>query len=87
MDEAKPVKVAVCISGEPRMYNNTYESVLEYFNLLPEKYECDIFIHAWNTTSTARNYQDGRAEDERHRGKGGAICAAYRPAGRAGSRA
>lgn len=38
------MKIAVCISGQPRAYKQGYE----YFkrNLL-DKYDCDIFIHTW----------------------------------------
>ena len=55
-------KIAICISGEPRMYKHTYRSVERYINQLPKSWECDVFIHAWNTTSTPRNYQDGRLD-------------------------
>jgi hypothetical protein len=32
--------------------------VRRYIASLPSEWECDIFIHAWNATSTPRNYQD-----------------------------
>ena len=61
--ELHDLKIAVCISGEPRMYEHTYERFNEYFKRLEEAgHTVDIFIHAWSTTSTPRNYQDGLVE-------------------------
>ena len=58
MDRSKTFRAAVCISGEPRRYEDTYKSVKRYFANLEPQWECDIFIHSWNSTSTPRNYQD-----------------------------
>ena len=57
------VKVAFCISGEPRMYKKCYSRFRKHINLLKneamEKHGCkvtvDIFIHSWDRTSTYRN--------------------------------
>lgn len=38
------MKIAVCISGQPRSYQKGYEYLKK--NLL-DKYDCDIFIHTW----------------------------------------
>lgn len=38
------MKIAVCISGQPRAYKQGYEYLKK--NLL-DHYECDIFIHTW----------------------------------------
>lgn len=38
------MKIAVCISGQPRAYAQGYEYMKR--NLL-DKYDCDIFIHTW----------------------------------------
>jgi len=58
----KKLRAAICISGEPRQYKHTYKSIEKYFKQLDSRWEYDIFIHAWNTTSTPRNYQDGRID-------------------------
>ena len=63
--ERKKKRAALCISGEPRMYKHTYKSLSKYIRQLDSQWEVDIFIHAWNTTSTPRNYQDGRIENAR----------------------
>jgi len=39
------MKIAVCISGQPRAYAQGYEYLKR--NLL-DKYDCDIFIHTWH---------------------------------------
>ena len=39
------MKIAVCISGQPRAYAQGYEYMKH--NLL-DKYDCDIFIHTWH---------------------------------------
>lgn len=39
------MKIAVCISGQPRAYAQGYEYMKR--NLL-DKYDCDIFIHTWH---------------------------------------
>lgn len=39
------MKIAVCISGQPRAYMQGYEYMKR--NLL-DKYDCDIFIHTWH---------------------------------------
>jgi hypothetical protein len=41
------MKVAICISGQPRAYNKGYEYLKK--NLL-DRYDCDIFIHTWNNS-------------------------------------
>jgi len=57
------VKVAFCISGEPRMYKKCYSRFRKHINLLKNeameghgcKVTVDIFIHSWDRTSTYRN--------------------------------
>lgn len=39
------MRIAVCISGQPRAYKQGYEYLKR--NLL-DKYDCDIFIHTWH---------------------------------------
>lgn len=39
------MKIAVCISGQPRAYKQGYEYLKR--NLL-DRYDCDIFIHTWH---------------------------------------
>lgn len=42
------VKLALCFSGDPRTYNNCFESIK--FNLL-DKFDCDIFVSTYETTN------------------------------------
>ena len=46
-----PLKMAVLITGEPPEFELTYKSISTWL----EGYEYDVFIHAWNTTSTPAN--------------------------------
>jgi hypothetical protein len=40
------MKVAICISGQPRNFKKSYESLkLNYL----DKYDCDVYIHSWAT--------------------------------------
>jgi len=41
------MKVAICISGQPRAYAQGYEYLKR--NLL-DRYDCDIFIHTWHNS-------------------------------------
>lgn len=41
------MKIAVCISGQPRSYEKGYEYMKR--NLL-DHYDCDIFIHSWHNS-------------------------------------
>lgn len=41
------MKIAVCISGQPRAYKQGYEYLKR--NLL-DQYDCDIFIHTWKNS-------------------------------------
>ena len=57
------MKVAICISGQMRNFENRLESLKA--NLL-EKYDCDIFIHTWEergvTTDLNRLFPNGMQE-------------------------
>lgn len=44
-------KIAICISGEPRKYKDTYESFKEYY----KEHDVDVFIHTWDSTSLPGN--------------------------------
>ena len=67
------VKVAFCISGEPRMYKKCYSRFRKHINLLKneamEKHGCkvtvDIFIHSWDRTSTYRNNDPALTKKEK----------------------
>ena len=41
------MKVAVCISGQPRNYEQGYQELKKWFL---DKYDCDIYIHTWKDT-------------------------------------
>ena len=54
------MRIAICISGQPRNFKQSYESLKTHFL---DKYDCDIFFHSWKTSSFEstnfgdRNYQ------------------------------
>ena len=43
------MKIAVCISGQPRNYEQGYHELKKWFL---DKYDCDIYIHAWKDTKS-----------------------------------
>jgi len=42
------MKIAICISGQPRNFKQSYESLKS--NYL-DKYDCDIYFHSWETSN------------------------------------
>jgi hypothetical protein len=40
------MKIAICISGQPRNFKQSYKSLKTYFL---DKYDCDIYFHTWKT--------------------------------------
>ena len=38
------MKIAVCVSGQPRNYEQGYYELKKWFL---DKYDCDVYIHAW----------------------------------------
>lgn len=57
------MKLALCLSGQPRSYNKAFEFISR--NLL-EKFDVDVFLHTWvNTPSNSFIYDD--------------ICNLYKP--------
>jgi hypothetical protein len=42
------MKIAICISGQPRNFRQSYLSLKEHFL---DKYNCDIYVHSWKTLS------------------------------------
>jgi len=49
------MRIAVCLSGQPRFYRITYPFLKKH---LLDNYNCDVFIHAW-TTSRNTSTWDG----------------------------
>ena len=43
------MKVAVCISGQPRNYKQGYQELKKHFL---DKYDCDIYLHTWKDTNS-----------------------------------
>jgi len=41
------MKIAVCISGQPRNYKKGYHELKKWFL---DKYDCDVYIHTWEET-------------------------------------
>lgn len=46
------IKVALCLSGQPRCLDQTIESLFQY---IIDEYDTDIFIHFWNTSYATSN--------------------------------
>ena len=42
------MKIAVCISGQPRNYKQGFAELKKWFL---SKYDCDIYIHTWKDDS------------------------------------
>ena len=43
------MKVAVCISGQPRNYKKGFLEIKKWFL---DKYDCDVYIHTWYDTKS-----------------------------------
>ncbi len=43
------MKIAICISGQPRNYDQGFFELKKWFL---DKYDCDIYIHTWEDTIT-----------------------------------
>lgn len=52
--------IAVCFSGEPRMYNLTHESIHQFFNI-PDV-NVKFFAHTWNSNTYKFRTDDGKIE-------------------------
>ena len=56
------MKVAICISGLPRNYEQGFKELKKWFL---NKYDCDVYIHTWyDTTSvfeTCHNYLEKKS--------------------------
>jgi len=51
------MKIAICISGQPRNFKQSYMSLKKYFL---DKYDCDIYFHSWKTpTFESTNFGGG----------------------------
>jgi len=44
------MKVAVCISGQPRNYEKGFSELKKWFL---DRYDCDVYIHAWKDTKSS----------------------------------
>jgi hypothetical protein len=43
------MKIAICISGQPRNYEDGFGELKKWFL---DKYDCDVYIHTWKDTTT-----------------------------------
>ena len=43
------MRIAVCLSGQPRTWRHTYESLFAFFG----DHELDVFLHTWSETDSA----------------------------------
>jgi hypothetical protein len=48
------MKVALCLSGHLRKFDQTYPSLQKYFL---DRYDCDIFIHTWDKLGYQSNFR------------------------------
>lgn len=53
---SKRLKIALCMSGHLRTFENNYKSV--YDNIL-SKHDCDVFIHTWDSLGLSYRHTDG----------------------------
>lgn len=53
--ESKKLKVALCISGHLRTFEQNYQSV--YTHII-SKYDCDVFVHTWDTLGLHHRHLD-----------------------------
>lgn len=53
----KILKVAVCLSGHMRTFENNFQSFKD--NIL-SKYDCDIFIHTWDLMGSSFRFTDNK---------------------------
>jgi 2-polyprenyl-3-methyl-5-hydroxy-6-metoxy-1,4-benzoquinol methylase len=53
----KILKVAICISGHLRTFENNYQSLKD--NIL-SKYDCDVFIHTWDILGSSYRFTDSK---------------------------
>lgn len=53
---SKRLKVALCMSGHLRTYEDNYKSL--YDNIL-SKHDCDVFIHTWDSLGLSYRHTDG----------------------------
>ena len=55
------MKIAICISGQPRNYEYGYHELKEWFL---DRYDCDVYFHTWKDTKTefvsAHNFTETR---------------------------
>ena len=42
------MKIAICISGQPRNYKKGYQELKKWFL---DRYDCDVYIHTWEDTN------------------------------------
>ena len=54
------MKIAVCISGQPRNYEKGYQELKKWFL---GKYDCDVYIHTWKdkTMESGHKYAKERS--------------------------
>jgi len=46
-------RLAICLSGQPRNFEISYQSLLDFY--FPN-YECDVFIHTWKDTNYSSQF-------------------------------
>ncbi len=49
-------KAAICLYGQPRLYNKGYNYISKFIEENSKEYDIDIFIHTWWDTSVVGSY-------------------------------
>jgi hypothetical protein len=55
------MKIAICLSGQPRNFNVSFDSLKEFY--FP-KYDCDVFIHTWKDKQYNSQFSDKVVENK-----------------------
>lgn len=71
------MKIAICISGQPRNFKQSYESLKTYFL---DKYDCDIYFHTWkNDNFESTNFGFGNYQYNFNRNDFYNLSSIYQP--------
>jgi len=59
------MKIAICVSGQPRNFRQSYKSLKKY---LLDKYDCDVYFHTWKAdTFESTNFGFGNHQYDLNR--------------------
>tara|TARA_R110000772_G_scaffold89631_3_gene185605 strand:- start:1151 stop:1864 length:714 start_codon:yes stop_codon:yes gene_type:complete len=71
------MKIAICISGQPRNYKESFNSLDEHFL---KKYDCDVYFHSWKaSTFESTNFGTGNKKYQLSEEQYEELLELYRP--------